>query len=246
MIRKGVLIIGADKGIGLAISKKFASMNYDIFGTYNLGSPKELDRIGETFPDIRVRSIKLDASSPCEISKVMQEIFSSHPYIQSVIYNSGISLGEKMIMDFSLEEIDKLLSINLKGCILANKEAGRFFTKQKHGNIVNISSIYGIYGGSCESVYSASKSGIIGLTKSLAQELGGQNIRVNAVAPAYIQTDMTASYSEEEKRNITSSIPLGRLGNGQDVANAVYFLASDEASYITGVVLEVSGGVITF
>lgn len=246
MIRKGVLIIGANKGIGLAIARKFALMNYDIFGTYNSSSHEELNKIQANCPDIKVKSIKLDISSPSQIKDVVIEVFSSHPYIDAVVFNSGISLGEKMICDFSDEDIEKILNINLKGCILVNREVSKYLISQKHGSIVNISSIYGIYGGSCESIYSASKSGIIGLTKALSNELAQFNVRVNAVAPGFIQTDMTSKYTTEEKESIIASTPLHKLGRPDDVANAVYFLASGDASFITGQILEVSGGATTF
>lgn len=246
MIRRGVLIIGANKGIGLAIARKFALMNYDIFGTYNNGSHDELDRIQENCPCIKVTSLKLDVTSSQEIKDVFNQVFNSHPCIYAVVYNSGISIGEKMICDTTDEEIDKLISVNLRGAILVNREAEKHFLPQKRGSIINISSIYGIYGGSCESVYSTCKAGIIGLTKSLANELGGLNIRVNAVAPGFIQTEMTSHFSQEEKNAVQSSTPLQRLGRVDDVANAVYFLASSDAGFMTGEVLEVSGGATTY
>ena len=129
---------------------------------------------------------------------------------------------------------------------MCNKEAMKYLIKQKHGSIVNISSIYGIYGGACESTYSASKAGIIGLTKALAQECGPFGVRVNAIAPGYIQTRMTKVFNDEEKENIKNATPLCRLGNVTDVANATFFLANDDSSFITGQVLEVSGGATIF
>lgn len=246
MIRKGVLIIGASKGIGLTIARKFSLMGYDIFGTYNSSSPKDFDNIKKNCPETIVESYKLDVNSPSNISTVFEKVFKTHPCIDAVIYNSGISCGEKMLCDNTDEEINQLLEVNLRGAILVNREASKYFLKQRHGSIINISSIYGIYGGSCESVYSACKAGMIGLTKALALELGSSNIRVNAVAPGYIQTDMTANYTEEEKNSIIASTPLQRLGRTDDVANAVYFLSSNESSFITGQVLEVSGGATIF
>lgn len=246
MIRKGVLIIGANKGIGLAIARKFALMNYDVFGTYHSNGDDEFLKIKENCPLSTIKSFKLDVSSPSQITKVIEKVFKSHPFIDCVVYNSGISIGEKMLMDTTTEEIDKTLSINLRGAIIANRESSKFLTKQKHGSIINISSIYGIYGGCCEAVYSASKSGLIGLSKSLAEELGSSKIRVNTIAPGFIQTDMTSKFNKEEKDLVKKQTPLQRLGTPTDVANAVYFLASDEASFITGQVLEISGGATKF
>lgn len=246
MIRKGVLIVGASKGIGLTTARKFALMGYDIFGTYHSSSPADFDNIKTNCPDVTVKSFKLDVNSPAEIADVFNEVFKNHPCIEAVVFNSGISCGEKMLCDNTCNDIDQLLSVDLRGAILVNREASKFLLKQKHGSIVNVSSIYGIYGGSCEAVYSACKAGIIGLTKSLALELGNSNIRVNAVAPGYIQTAMTASYNEEEKNSIIESTPLRRLGRTDDVANAIYFLSSSESSFITGQIIEVSGGATIF
>ena len=246
MLRKGVLIIGASKGIGLTIARKFALMNYDVFGTYNSSDKSELDKIKDNNSLLSIESIKLDVCSPDEVKNVVRDVFKKHPFIDCVVYNSGISIGEKMLIDTTDEEIEKVLNTNLRGAIWVNKEVSKYLSKQKHGSIVNISSIYGIYGGSCEAVYSASKAGIIGLTKALASELGQSKVRVNAVAPGFIQTDMTAGFDSNELENIISQTPLQRLGTTTDVANAVYFLANDEASFVTGQVLEVNGGALKF
>ena len=150
-----------------------------------------------------------------------------------------------MLIDKQTELIDDILSSNLRGTILFNKEILKRFMSQKHGNIVNVSSIYGISGGSLESVYSSCKAGIIGLTKSLAIECA-PFVRVNAVAPGCIETKMTNNLSKIDKQCVIDSTPLERLGTPQDVANAIYFLACDESSFITGEVLSVTGGVTRF
>ena len=142
--------------------------------------------------------------------------------------------------------IDKIIDINLKGTIYCNQILSKYFIKQKHGNIINISSIYGLYGGACESTYSAAKAGIIGLTKALALELAPLNIRVNAIAPGFIETNMTSCFDKQEKENIKKNTPLRRLGKPCDVANAALFLASDRAEFITGEVLSISGGALRF
>ena len=150
-----------------------------------------------------------------------------------------------MLIDKSTEVIDDIISTNLRGTILFNKEALKHFMDNRHGTIVNVSSIYGKTGGSLESIYSSCKAGIIGLTKSLAVEYA-PFVRVNAVAPGCIETKMTSNLSALDKECIVDATPLERLGTPQDVANAIYFLASDESSFITGEVLSVTGGVERF
>ena len=154
-------------------------------------------------------------------------------------------MGEKMLIDTTLDEILQVVNVNLISAVVCNKLAAKYFLDKKSGCIINIASIYGIYGGSCEAVYSATKAGMIGLTKSLADELGPY-VRVNAIAPGYIQTAMTEGYSKQEQEEIKNRTPLCRLGQPENVADAALFLSSDEANFITGQVLEVSGGAIKF
>ena len=142
--------------------------------------------------------------------------------------------------------IDKILNTNLRGTLLCNREALSYLTKQKHGNIVNIASIYGTSGGSFESAYSATKGGIIALTKSLALEVAPFGLRVNAVAPGFIDTNMTAGIQGNDREQAINQTPLKRLGTGKDIANMIYFLASEEASFITGECYSVTGGVLRF
>ena len=245
MIRKSVIVTGASGDIGFAISKKFAEKGYNIIATYNSGN---LDNLKETCKRLNVElfEIKIDLEDANSIENGFKKAFSSMPYIDSIICNAGACEDEVLLCDMTREQINKLLDTNLKGTIICNREAMKYLIKQKHGSIINISSIYGQFGGACESVYSATKAGIIGLTKALALECAPYEIRVNAVAPGFIETKMTSCFNEEEKKNIKNLTPLKRLGKSEDVANVVYFLASEDSSFITGETITVSGGALRF
>ncbi len=245
MLRKTVIITGASGDIGNTTAKVFAKAGYNLALTYCAGSTKELENELKAF-DIEVKSFKLDQAKETSITKCIQDIQSFFDYIDTLVCNAGIAEYESLLIEKSTEEIDKVLDVNLRGSILLNREIAKIFIKQKHGNIINISSIHGLEGSSCEATYSASKAGVIGLTKALASELAPYNIRVNAVAPAFIETNMTKCYSSKEKKDIIKRTPLGRLGKPEDVAEAIYFLASDKASFITGICLPVTGGVVKF
>ena len=245
MIRKSVIITGASGDIGYSIAKKFASHGYDIFATYNKGSIEKVKKLSNEY-NISVYTKKMDLCLYDEIKETIQEAINTCQYIDCLICNAGTSISEKLLCDTSVDEIYKLINTNFTGTVLCNKEILNHFIKHKHGNIINISSIYGLYGGSCEVVYSATKAGIIGLTKALAQECGNFNIRINAVAPGFIETKMTSCFNDNDKKNIISETPLQRLGTCDDIANTVYFLASDEASFITGETILVSGGAIKY
>jgi 3-oxoacyl-[acyl-carrier protein] reductase len=239
-------IIGATGGIGLAIVEKFAQNGYDIVATYNKSDTKAIENICEK-NKVKLKTIKMDVSNFQSVEEGFKEAFSVD-CIQTVLFNSGISLGEQLLCDQTAEDINIIIDVNLKGALYCNRQAQKHFIDHRMENcsIINISSIYGIYGGACESAYSASKGGIIALTKALSDECASFGVRVNAVAPGFIQTPMTSSYTDEEKNACIDRTPLKRLGTPQDVANAVYFLASNDASFITGEVLTVSGGVLKF
>ena len=164
--------------------------------------------------------------------------------IDVLVNNAGICLT-KIFNDITNEEFDNIINTNLKGTFNVVKETlNKYMINKKDGSIINISSIWGMVGSSMETLYSSSKFAIIGMSKALAKELGPSNIRVNVVCPGWIETDMNKKYTDKEKENFICDVPLGRLGKTNDVANAVYFLASKEASYITGQVLNVDGGMI--
>lgn len=243
MIRKSVLITGASGGIGTELVKVFAQNNYNIVATYLNGDINNIKKICSTF-DVKLTAIKMDLRDKESIQNCITKAFEED-YLDCGICNAGISKDEVLLCDETDENIDELVKINFTGAILCNKYLAKNFLKNKHGNIINISSIYGEYGGACESVYSACKAGLIGLTKALALELAPFNIRINAIAPGFIETNMTKRF-EKEKDEIVNKTPLKRLGNGSDVANVALFLASENSSFITGEVINVSGGVLRF
>ena len=238
MIKKTVFIIGASSGIGYECAKYFSQKGYNIIATYNSTGLEKLKNECKSI----VCEIKVDVSDYQSIITAFSKAFDFCPYIESVIYCAGICEKEMLLCDMDKDLIEKILDINLKGCIFANREAMKYFIKQKYGNIVNISSIDGVYGCACETAYSASKAGIDGLTRSLALECAQYGIRVNSVAPGFIETRMTNHFNKKEKQDVITKTPLGRLGTPEDVAKAVYFLATDESSFITGEILNVNGG----
>ena len=243
MIRKSVLIIGATGGIGESLVSVFAQNNYDIVATFLNGSTKKIEGICEN-AGVKITTIKMDLKDKSSIYQGIERAFQED-YLDCAVCCAGISKDEVLLSDEFDENIDELIDIDFKGIIYCNKYLAKLYLKQKHGNIINISSVYGEYGGACESVYSACKAGIIGLTRALALELAPQKIRVNAIAPGFIETKMTERF-EDEKDEIRDKVPLKRLGCGEDVANTALFLASEGASYITGEVIDVSGGVLRF
>lgn len=246
-MKKSILILGASGGIGEAIAKEFANAGYNIFATCNTGKLEKLEEFCGS-KNVELTKYSMDITKFDDIERVLKDVFAKADYLESVINATGLSFPEKLLCDENLDNIDKLLNVNLKGAILVSREAMKYFIKLKHGTIVNISSIYGVYGGSCEAVYSASKGGIIALTKALAQECASFNVRVNCVAPGCIETKMTESYLKTDagRQELINATPLKRIGTPEDIAKAVKFLATDESSFITGECLTVSGGVLTF
>lgn len=244
-MNKCVMVVGATKGIGLAIVEKFARNGYNVVATFNSGSLIDTENICK-LNNVKLLPIKIDVSNFEEVEQGFSQAFKEMGKIDAIVCNSGISLGEKLLCDFDRKDIERILDVNLKGTIYCNREAQKHLLNQREGCIINISSIYGLYGGCCESVYSATKGGVNALTKAMSDECASFGVRVNAVAPGCIATQMTAGYSQEEMEYIKEKTPLKRIGKPEDVANAVYFLASEDASFITGEILTVSGGVMKF
>ena len=227
---KTVLVTGGTRGIGRAIANAFLQKGYRVVVTYSKDE--------ESADDARRNGLevyKADVASEREIL----EVFSKIKRLDVLVNNAGVALV-KQIQDVSYEEFLRLMSINVGGAFLCSREATKLMVSQGNGLIVNISSIWGEVGGSCESVYSASKGALISFTKALAKELGFSGVRVNCISPGMIETRMNDCFSTEEKRAIAEEIPLGRMGKAEEVASAVLFLEENE--YVTGVDLAVGGG----
>ena len=225
-----VLVTGGTRGIGLAIAQAFLKKGARVCVTYSRDEDS-----AEQARGLGLEVFRSDVSREEEVVKLFNEIGR----VDILINNAGVSLI-KQIQDVSYAEFEKIFAVNMGGAFLCSREAAKGMISRKQGVILNISSVWGEVGGSCESVYSASKAALIGFTKALAKELGDSGIRVNAVSPGMIDTQMNAHFSEEDLSQIREEIPMGRIGSVQDVANAVLFLA--ESEYVTGIDLPVNGG----
>ncbi len=240
---KTALIIGGSRGIGAATVECFAKSGYQVAFSYNKSSylakvlQKSLSEQG-----FDVIALPCDVTSPIQIESLIKQTVSAFGRLDVVINNAGIA-QQKLITDVSDEDWQTLINTNLSSVFYSCREATRFMVKQKKGSIVNVSSIWGITGASCEVAYSATKSGIIGLTKALAKELGPSNIRVNCVAPGVIDTEMNKNLSIDTLAALADETPLGRIGTPDEVARTIFYLA-DQADFITGQVLSPNGGMI--
>ena len=240
---KVAIVTGASRGIGEVIANKLSSCGAKIILIAR--NSDQLVAVKETIISNGgiAESIAGDVSNLNSISEIVTNTIDKWGRIDILVNNAGIA-RDNIIMRMKEDDWDSVININLKGCFNGIKSVARPMIKNKAGRIINITSVIGQIGNAGQSNYAASKAGIMGLTKSMAKELGSRNITVNAVAPGYITTDMTNELSDEVKEQMKSSIPLGRLGTPDDVANLVCFLASDEAGYITGQTFNVDGGMV--
>lgn len=243
MIRKTVIITGAVGGIGRATALKFAKNGYNIGLVWHSKSPESLENEIRAC-GVDVYNVRMNISDEKDVVRGFEEFISHFDYIDCLVCAAGVADPERLLIDRTERDISRIIDLNLKGLIYCNREMSKYFINKKHGNIVNISSILGKVGCTGEVVYSASKAGIIGFTKALSKEVGGYGVRVNAVAPGMIKTDMTAGFSQQECEVLKASTSLKRLGEPEDVADVIYFLASNEARFITGECVEVSGGLL--
>ena len=242
--KKVVIVTGGSRGIGREICLEHARNNCNIVVNYSGNQEKALETAAACKEfGVEAIIIKADVSKAAEVDAMINEVLNTFKRIDILVNNAGV-VRDNLLMRMKEEEFDSVIDINLKGVFLCSKAVLRTMVKQRCGRIINITSIVGIFGNPGQANYAASKAGIIGITKSLAKEIGSRGITVNAVAPGFIETDMTESLTEELQENVIKQITLRRLGTTSDIAKAVSFLSSDSASYITGQVLSVDGGMI--
>ncbi|HFD8691097.1 TPA: 3-oxoacyl-[acyl-carrier-protein] reductase [Clostridium perfringens] len=241
---KVAIVTGGTRGIGRAIALKLADNGANIVINYR-NSDKEAEELKAILEEkgVKVLTVKCDISNFEDSKNLMDKCKEVFGKIDILVNNAGIT-KDTLIMRMKEEDFDNVIDVNLKGTFNCAKHASAIMLKQRFGKIINMTSVVGIVGNAGQVNYAASKAGVIGLTKSLAKELGSRGITVNAVAPGFINTDMTASLSEKVKEEASKNIPLKRLGDPEDVANLVGFLASDAANYITGQVINVDGGMV--
>ena len=242
--RKVAFITGGSRGIGKAIALKYAEEGYNVVINY-ISSKTDVIELKKEFDEKGVESLilKANVSDTDEVDNLVKTAIEKFGRIDVLVNNAGIT-RDGLLMRMKEEDFDKVIEINLKGTFLVTKVVIPYMMKRKVGNIINLSSVVGVVGNAGQCNYSASKAGIIGFTKSLAKEVALRNIRVNAVAPGFIETDMTSVLSEEVKKNINLQSPIKRMGNPREIANVVYFLGCEDSSYITGQVINVDGGMV--
>lgn len=242
---KVAIITGASRGIGRGIALKFAQNGADVIFTYQSSEEKAKALEGELISfGGRVKSVKSDAANYSAAEELIKTVSEEFGKIDIVVNNAGIT-RDGLLMRMSEQNWDEVMNANLKSVFNITKAVQRIMLKQRSGSIINLSSVVGIKGNAGQANYAASKAGINGFTKSVALELGSRNIRCNAIAPGFIETEMTASLDEKVVQQWRENIPLKRGGTVDDVANLALFLASDLSSYITGQVINVDGGMVT-
>ena len=242
LTNKIALVTGASRGIGAAIAKAFAAEGATVIINYNGSKEKAqavADEIQAAGGNAEIYQCSVADYQAC--GEMIQELIKKYGRIDILVNNAGIT-NDGLLMKMSEEDFDAVVDTNLKGAFNTIRHMSRYFLKQKSGKIINMSSVSGILGNAGQANYSASKAGVIGLTKSVARELASRGINVNAIAPGFIATDMTDSMPEAAKEKMTETIPLGRIGQTADIANMALFLASEKSDYITGQVFAVDGG----
>ncbi|MGN0627000.1 MAG: elongation factor P 5-aminopentanone reductase [Oscillospiraceae bacterium] len=236
---KVVLVTGGSRGIGAAVCRKFAAEGYTVAINYE----KSEEKAKALADEIGGRAFRADVSDYAEVSKMFSEIEAQLGGVNVLVNNAAVSVVG-LFQDMTDGEWERLFGVNVKGVFNCAKRAVGNMLKEQAGSIVNLSSMWGVTGGSCEAHYSAAKAAVIGYTKALAKELGPSGIRVNCVAPGTVATEMNARLSKEDLDALAEETPLGRIGTPEEIAEAVFFLASEKASFITGEVLNVNGGFV--
>jgi len=236
------IITGGARGIGKKISQTFLKEGASVY-IFDVNQEEGARTVGEFQQayDGKVIFFKVDITDEKSVEQSIEKIIEAEGRIDILVNNAGIT-RDNLILRMSLEDWKKVIDINLTGAFICSKHTVKYMVKNRSGKIINISSIVGVHGNAGQSNYSSSKAGIIGLTKTLARELAGRNILVNAIAPGYIETEMTEKLSDKIKEKLMEQIPAGRLGSVDDVAKTALFLASDDSNYITGTVISLDGG----
>lgn len=240
--RPAALVTGGGRGIGRAICLALARAGFDVCINY-ASSSAAAEETAEQCKAFGVQAVALqaDVTNPADCQNLVETAANIFGRLDVLVNNAGVN-ADKLILRMQEIDFDKVIDTNLKGAFFCSKTACKLMMRQRCGRIINISSVVGLHGNAGQSNYAASKAGLIGLTKSLAKEFAARGVTVNAVAPGFIETDMTAAMSDAAKEAALHAVPAGRIGHAEEVANAVAFLASAEASYITGQVLCVDGG----
>lgn len=239
---KVALVTGGSRGIGREIALELARNGANVVITYVNNEEKANEVIDEIKSmGVKALAIKADVSKESDVQRMIEKVEEEFNSVDILVNNAGIT-KDNLLIRMKEEEWDEVMNVNLKGTFLCTKAVARMMMKKRYGKIINITSVVGITGNSGQGNYSASKAGIIGFTKSIARELASRGIRVNAIAPGFIETDMTEVLNEDIKNAMLKSIPLGTFGKPKDIANTVVFLASSKSDYITGQVINVNGG----
>ncbi len=241
---KVALVTGASRGIGRAIALELARQGAKVAVNY-AGSEQKAQEVVDEIKELGSEGIKIQAnvSSEDDVKNMVKEVVDTYGGIDILVNNAGIT-RDNLLMRMKEEEFDQVIDTNLKGVFLTTKAVTRPMMKKRGGKIINIASVVGVSGNPGQANYVAAKAGVIGMTKSSAKELASRNILVNAVAPGFIETDMTDQLTDDQVESMNSMIPLARLGNGEDIAKVVKFLASDDSNYITGQTIHVDGGMV--
>lgn len=238
---KVAIITGASRGIGRIIAAALAAQ-----GAKVVASARNAEALESLAAEIKAQggnvvAVVADVAVEADANNLIEQAVANYGKVDILINNAGIT-RDGLLLRMKSDDWDAVLDTNLKGAFLCTRAAAKFMSKQRYGRIINVSSVVGEMGNAGQANYCASKAGLLGLTKSVARELARRNVTVNAVTPGFIVTDMTENMTDKAREAMTEQIPLGRLGEAEDVANAVLFLASDQSSYITGQVLGVNGG----